>query len=298
MSMRARRSIFCNLPLAALCVVTMVGCGAQAQKEPMTDREDVRPTSGLPACSERLDLVREARIEPSRQAPDILKSSFGAKQSFGIEENVTVLPQRDSRDGLFRVAYPEGSVNFGSARKGRPLGGASFYAPFSDADVLCLHYKVRFPEDFSFVKGGKLPGLYAGEAPSGGDKVTDDNGWTVRLMWREDGKGELYEYVVNKKKKYGLSVGRGAFTFPRGRWVDVDLEIVVNGEGERNGIARLWIDGRAVIEQDGIVYTEEDQNDAGLMFSTFFGGNDESWASPRDQYVDFTDFRMYAGERQ
>jgi len=30
------------------------------------------------------------------------------------------------------------------------------------------------------------------------------------------------------------------------------------------------------------------------MFSTFFGGNDKSWASPKDQYVDFTNFRFHA----
>src|SRR3546814_9436959 len=78
-------------------------------------------------------------------------------------------------------------------------------------------------------------------------------------MWREDGEGELYEYVYNKKGKYGLSVGRGSFTFPSGRWVEVDLEVVMNDPGERNGQARLWIDGRPVIEQNDIVYSTEDE---------------------------------------
>src|SRR3546814_15203673 len=115
-------------------------------------------------------------------------------------------------------------------------------------------------------------------------------------MWREDGEGELYEYVYNKKGKYGLSVGRGSFTFPSGRWVEVDLEVVMNDPGERNGQSRLWIAGRPVIEQNDIVYSTEDEGplDGELTYSTFFGGISERWYSPRDQHVAFPDFRPYA----
>lgn len=286
------------LPLVVFCALVLTACGgAHAEREPLTDKEDVRPTSGLGPCSERQELVRAVHIEPRWSAERVVRSSFGAKRSFGVEENVGILPQRDGEDGLLRVRYPKRSINFGSAKMGRPLGGASFYAPFAESERLCLHYKVRFPNDFAFAKGGKLPGLYAGKAPSGGQKVTGENGWSMRLMWRRDGKGELYEYIVNKKSKYGLSVGRGIFAFPRGRWVDVDLEVVLNEEDKNNGIARLWIDGTAVVEQTGIIYTTEGVDEAGLMFSTFFGGNDGSWASPKDQHVDFADFRMYAGAR-
>jgi len=30
----------------------------------------------------------------------------------------------------------------------------------------------------------------------------------------------------------------------------------------------------------------------GLFFSTFFGGGDASWATPRDQYADFAGFEL------
>src|SRR3546814_11947880 len=103
-----------------------------------------------------------------------------------------------------------------------------FRSPAGKSKASCLHYRVRFPSDFEFAKSGKLPGLYAGEAPSGGEKVSGKDGWSIRLMWREDGEGELYEYVYNKKGKYGLSVGRGSFTFPSGRWVE-------RSEGRRVG---------------------------------------------------------------
>jgi len=34
----------------------------------------------------------------------------------------------------------------------------------------------------------------------------------------------------------------------------------------------------------------------GLFFSTFFGGSDDSWASPVDQHAYFRNFRLWASE--
>src|SRR3546814_15029173 len=92
--------------------------------------------------------------------------------------------------GFLRVRYPEDSVNFSSADEETPLGGAAFYASVGRSQVSCLHYRVRFPEDFDFNKGGTLPGLSAGEDPSAGETVSGAVGWIIRHMWREDGEGE------------------------------------------------------------------------------------------------------------
>ena len=35
--------------------------------------------------------------------------------------------------------------------------------------------------------------------------------------------------------QYGFSVGRGAFVFPRGRWVTVAERVKLNDPGEENG---------------------------------------------------------------
>lgn len=268
-------------------------------RKPYAEHKKVAPVSGVGPCSERLPLALAPSPDPERPTEETMKH-FGAERSIGLEKNVSVLPGEGSEGAMLRIPYPKGSVNFGSAEKGRPLGGAAFYVPFTTGDTACLHYKVRFPADFEFRKGGKLPGLYGGKAPSGGEKVTGRNGWSVRLMWRKKGEGELYEYIFNKKGKYGLSVGRGDFTFPRGRWVEIELEVRVNEPDRRNGIVRLWIDGKPVMEQDDVVFVTDRKRgtEVGLMFSTFFGGSDKSWASPRDQYADFADFRMYGEPMQ
>lgn len=286
--------------LAAAGLAAGSGGVAAADRKPYAESKDVAPTTQLAPCSQRMPAVPTDPLPVSQDPEDALKSALGAGRFLGVKENVGIRPGEVGSGGMLRVRYPEGSINFGSAKDGRPLGGAAFYVPFTAGQAVCLHYEVRFPAGFEFAKGGKLPGLYAGKAPSGGDKVNGRNGWSLRLMWREDGAGELYEYVYNKKGKYGLSVGRGSFTFPRDRWVGIDLEVVVNDPDQRNGKARLWIDGRPVIEQDDIVFVTKqgDAEEKGLMFSTFFGGNDKSWASPKDQHVDFANFRFHAGQER
>jgi len=284
--------------LAAAGPAAASGVAAAEDRKPYAESEEVAPASRLAPCSQRIPAVRTNPLSVSQDPEDALKAALGAGRFLGVEKNVVIRPGEIGGGGMLRVRYPEGSINFGSADDGAPLGGAAFYVPFTAGRTVCLHYEVRFPTDFEFAKGGKLPGLYAGKAPSGGDKVTGRNGWSLRLMWREDGEGELYEYVYNKKGKYGLSVGRGTFSFPRDRWVGIDLEVVVNDPDQRNGKARLWIDGRPVIQQDDIVFVTKqgDAEEKGLMFSTFFGGNDKSWASPKDQHVDFANFRFHAEE--
>ncbi|KXS38698.1 polysaccharide lyase [Modicisalibacter sp. 'Wilcox'] len=253
------------------------------------------PIPQLSPCSERYTEVADPAPPQLADSKEAIRQAFGTHDDWATDKNVTILSPAQTGIGEtgMRVAYPAGTSSPGDKAE----GGAGFYATIPalhGADRACLSYQVRFPEGFDFVKGGKLPGLYGGNAPSGGDAVTGD-GYSMRFMWRRDGKGELYEYIVNKKKHYGKSVGRGLWHFPTGKWVTIEQEIVLNDPQRRNGIARVWVDGRPILEQRGIVYRKLPTVYAdGLMFSTFFGGHGKSWRTPRDQHVDFADFRFYA----
>ncbi|WP_224104972.1 polysaccharide lyase [Vreelandella aquamarina] len=249
-------------------------------------------TSQVPPCSERYTLTEAPSLAPTEDAYNAIRQAFDTTRHWGTEENVERLASRDTglKEAGLRIHYPAGSSSPGD----EPLGGAGFYSdPHSleGAERACLSYKVRFPSGFDFVKGGKLPGLYGGEAPSGGDSVDGEHGFSMRLMWREEGQGELYPYVVDFE---GDSVGRGWWHYPTGSWVTIEQEILLNDPQQENGVARIWIDGRPVLEQRNIVFRiTPDITIDGLMFSTFFGGTGEGWRTPRDQYVDFADFRFY-----
>ena len=250
---------------------------------------------GIPqeeACSQRYVEAEAPRPPQSAMSGrDAVRQAFHTTRHWG-DENIERLGTEQTGLGEpgLRVHYPAGT----SSPSEKPQGGAGFYSDppsLRSGDSACLSYMVRFPADFDFVRGGKLPGLYGGEAPSGGEEVDGTSGFSMRLMWREEGQGELYPYVVGFE---GDSVGRGFWHFPVGNWVRVEQEIILNDPGRENGIARLWIDGEPVLEQQSVVYrTSPNIGIDGLMFSTFFGGTGEGWRTPRDQYVDFAAFRFF-----
>nr|WP_228573475.1 hypothetical protein [Halomonas sp.] len=262
--------------------------------------EDSEARVGIPqveACSQRYTAKetprpRQAANATIRDGHASVRQNFHTTRHWGTDENVERLGVGQTGIGEpgLRVHYPAGTSSPGE----EPRGGAGFYSDppsLQGAERACLSYMVRFPSDFDFVRGGKLPGLYGGEAPSGGEEVDGVSGFSMRLMWREEGEGELYPYVVGFE---GDSIGRGFWRFPLGRWVNIEQEIVLNDPDQENGIARLWVDGRPVLEQQDVVFrTTPSLTIDGLMFSTFFGGTGEGWRTPRDQYVDFAAFRFY-----
>ncbi|KAL7282903.1 hypothetical protein ACG7TL_002319 [Trametes sanguinea] len=220
-------------------------------------------------------------------------------------------------DGVFSLQahYPKGSFKLSAS----PQGGLSFYAPgpqsvdLTTAKEATLSYTVLFEDGFDFVKGGKLPGLYGGDSDqvaiscSGGRR---DNGcFSVRFMWRTDGKGELYTYLppsspANKavcdvppfstcNDVFGASVGRGAFKFTPGTRATIGQRIKLNDVGQANGEIELFVDGKSMFTVPGLELVTSDQGRIrGIQMQTFFGGSDSSWATPKDQNTFFGDFSV------
>jgi hypothetical protein len=196
---------------------------------------------------------------------------------------------------VLRVRYPAGSASPTVSRKtGAPLGGAQFYTslPLAPRDSLRLSYYVRFTNEFDFVKGGKLPGLFGGSATSGGEKPDGTNGFSTRFMWRRDGQGEVYAYLPTSSK-YGTSIGRGQWYFTPGTWHHLEQQVDLNQPEKSNGRVQVWLDGKKVLDQRNLRFrATQTLKIEGIFFSTFFGGNDPSWATPKDVAVDFANFSM------
>jgi hypothetical protein len=61
-----------------------------------------------------------------------------------------------------------------------------------------LSYSVYFEPGFDFAKGGKLPGLASAAFDSGctedGNAKRSGSNWSERIMWRENGRIEMYSY--------------------------------------------------------------------------------------------------------
>ena len=130
------------------------------------------------------------------------------------------------------------------------------------------------PKDFAFNKGGKLPGLFGGNAPAGGKPADGVHGFSVRLMWRANGQGEVYAYIPGHPEGRGASLDRGAWTFTRGRWIEIQEEVVLNVPGAENGELRLT-------RTDLIYRTTNDLGISGVMANIFYGGKTTEWARRR-----------------
>jgi hypothetical protein len=204
----------------------------------------------------------------------------------GLDQNRASIVEEGGNKFL-RVTYT--GKAFGPA-----LGGVQFKVPFEKSyNELYFYYRVRFAKDFVFVKGGKLPGLAGGTAPTG--CVSDKNGFSARNMWRTG--GEIVQYIYAPRKKsdcgddYPYTQNSVRKLFTPGKWQTIQHRLVMNTPGKNDGIMQAWVDGALVLDIQDFLFRESDATFAidGLYFSTFFGGGDQSWAPQSDQVADFDD---------
>ncbi|KAF8328935.1 uncharacterized protein EI90DRAFT_3281281 [Cantharellus anzutake] len=186
-----------------------------------------------------------------------------------------------------------------------------------NATNVTFEYSTFFPNDFLWMKGGKLPGLFGGHTGCSGGNVADTC-FSTRIMWRANGMGELYlvspfsvsHICLCSSPPQVLRVVpcSGSFNFTPGAWTHLKQTVRLNTPGVQDGGFTLDANGVRVLTLDGIFYRgvkgtapsassnlpqpEPAFGFSGIFFSTFFGGHDPSWASPVDQYVWFKDFKL------
>lgn len=224
------------------------------------------------------------------------QTHWGVRPDTWGMQNTQVMP--DPQFGkVLRVTYVAGSASPTVTRsEGTPVGGAQFYATLGlpNHDALRLSYYVRFSQDFDFVKGGKLPGLFGGTVNNGRHIPDGTDGLSTRFMWRREGDGEVYAYLPTSQE-HGTSLGRGNWRFQPGVWYHLEQEVTLNQPGQSDGRIRVWVNGTPALDQQGLTFrTVSDLKIEGLFFSTFFGGSDSTWATPKQVYSDFANFAVFA----
>lgn len=201
------------------------------------------------------------------------------------------------------VKRAEGSslrVNFAPGKIGPEAGGAGWRWPLGRHEKAEARYTVRFSPDFEFVKGGKLPGLCGGpENVSGGRRADGSNGFSARLMWRREGRGEAYVYHMDQPGDYGHSFPFPPdFRFPKDVPVQVRLAVTMNTPGRKDGVLRVWITlpgeaERLMVEKTDLQWRAASTFGVdGLYFEAFYGGGDESWAPDGKVWAEFGDIQV------
>ncbi|KAB5596045.1 hypothetical protein CTheo_562 [Ceratobasidium theobromae] len=180
---------------------------------------------------------------------------------------------------VLQITYPAGSYSNHTG------GGAQFiqlWNTTSNLQSVVLSYEVAFDSGFDFVKGGKLPGLRGGPdvlGCSGGKQADGKSCFSTRLMWRTSGNGEIPVRLA-----FHLHRVAGNLTAPT--------------DNVANGQLQLFYNDLLAISQNGVQYRNSDDiaSVSGLFFSTFFGGEDSSWASPKEQHTYFRNIRMWGSD--
>ncbi len=172
--------------------------------------------------------------------------------------------------------------------------------PLAGANEVWMSYRVLFEDGFQFVKGGKLPGLAGGTYPTGGD--FDDNGFSARLMWRENGTLSVYAYHHDRPEKWGedlflVNEDGSRWQAPVGQWLTIRERVKVNSTGESaDGEVEVWVNGERKLFKGGLRWRMNTSYSVDrFLYSAFYGGSDPTWAPTTTTYARFDDFKVATG---
>jgi len=215
-------------------------------------------------------------------------------------------------------------VNLRKNMTGHQSGGGFKSNPFKlfPTTGVDLSYRVYFPDDFDWSKGGKLPGVCWGK--SNNDCATGSEWSTTsgsfRVMWRENGQAIGYAYLaltnkgpsagniamkkqgdmftkavrLNQTNKAGLDIWHehgDTLQFKKG-WNTVRMILKMNDAGKPNDFISLTVNGTTNKVQDASIRNSDDVKFNMLNVVVFRGGNGKDWESSRDSYVDLDSFRI------
>lgn len=201
--------------------------------------------------------------------------------------NNASVDKSQSGNNIIRINYPEGSYDPKSMlRLKKPIAGVNLRIAFEKSyDCLYLNYALKFPNEFDFVHGGKLPGLFGGNGNTGGRTPTGYDGFSARFLWLDDGGGAVYAYLPTSKV-WGTALGSNAWSYKKGTWHQITQKIQLNSAGQADGVLKVWLDDRLVYSNQEMIYRYDNLLSIdGILFSSFFGGNKPKFASSKDTFA-------------
>ena len=218
-----------------------------------------------------------------------LQAGLGGKDA-GVIENLAIAKLQDAPAPIaMTVSLPKGSTSPLTSASTR--GGMSFpweTRLLQGKTAACLSYSVFLPADFQFGRGGALPGLSGTDAagPSSG-------GFVARMVWRHGGTGGATLRATSDGETRSTPADREGFAFPRGRWVKLEQEVVLNTPKQADGVLRVWADGRLAVDRTDMTYrTKSDVTVSGVAADVFYGTEEGGGVAPADTKMSLTPFEI------
>jgi hypothetical protein len=229
-------------------------------------------------CSKRYNVVSAMAFERGGaliSGVDLQASAAG--QDLGVIQNVSV---RRAAEGPSKTVM---GIRIPAGDSDTPKGVSFPWSPrvLQGKTAGCLSYHAFIPQDFALgTYGGSLPGLVGTLAAS-----DDKPGNAVRVwpMWTHNGGAALVaRAATGGDDASSTPYSREGVEFPRGRWVSIEQEVVLNTPNEQNGLIRLWLDGQLVVEKTDLkLRSDANVRLAGVAANVHYGYTLEARVPPQ-----------------
>jgi hypothetical protein len=126
-------------------------------------------------------------------------------------------------------------------------------------------------------------------------------GWHFRDLVKEPHKAFLVQYMYYPDKKgrfgenlayrYGNNRDNKVFVEPN-KWYNIKMRIKLSENPRKKDIILAWVDGKKVLDKKRNLRKKKSYGINQVMFSLFFGGDDETWHTKKDEKVYFRRFEI------
>ncbi len=291
-----------------LCIFTctfLVACGGSSTDDntqtdplPTPDPEldpskihDVVPNVDYSNTSIMIDHISFEHRQNGEYTSDMLNTDFNNEWgSIASKAKANILDRNGSKQ--LAITHPKDHYKQGvSSGKG-----------LNEFNELYFSYKITFGKDYDFSMGGKMPGLAglnpnSNNKPDGCNAVGEGDGFSLRSMFREDGRAIGYFYHQDKTKKCGDEIdyqheGKD-FSFKREKTYLIEQYVKMNDANQANGIVTIYVNGFKVLEKTNMTFSENGKYAINYQyFQLWHGGNSSDWAVDRDSTAYFDDVAL------
>jgi len=124
-------------------------------------------------------------------------------------------------------------------------------------------------------------------------------GWSFRDLVKEPHKAYLvqYMYFPDKKERFGQNLPyrygndkrKKVFIEPN-KWYNIKMRIKLSENPKQKDTIVAWVNGKKVLDKKRDLRKKKSYGINQVMFSLFFGGEDETWQTSKDEKVYFRKF--------
>lgn len=219
-----------------------------------------------------------------------------AGRDWGLMENTKIVPLKEGPAPVaLQISLPivaEKTDGGAAARSG--MGFTWLPSKLQTAKAACLTYSVWLPEDFNFGTGGSLPGLFGGETTDT-PTLKAKAAFSARNSWTDEGVAQVRTMTADDPKGANYSPDTSHAILPRGRWVRLEQEVVLNQPGEVDGVLRVWVDGKLRVANTEIMFRKDERSTLrGVIADVHYSNAAMAAApSPKTTSLRLTPFELY-----